>query len=356
MEPDRLHTYSNNSDIVLERIKHLPIGGRMKDIPEHLWHDSFVRTGAKKTGGPNLRLLRLDPTKPSNTITAYVFNKFVHPTEDRYITPREAARIQQFPDNHRFAGPITSVQLQIGNAVPVGLANAVGAHLSNVIAERNSPPSRPNAISLFSGAGGMDLGFGKYFDVFSANELVPTFADTLRSNFHNTRIVEGDLSSLSARDLNPHDLRVDLVFGGPPCQPFSAAGKHGGVDDPRGAMVSEFLRIVAETEPKYFVMENVPGLLSNAKGGALSFIRERALSIGYMTEHYVLTASDYGVPQNRRRLFIVGRRDPLEPPIGAPPITHSDDPILSVPETLPLATVADAFKGLPSATRRSTFR
>jgi len=77
--------------IALERIKHLPPGGKMGDIPQHLQHKSFVRKGDKKTGGPNMRLLRLEDDKPSLTVTAYIFNKFVHPHEDRYITPREAA-------------------------------------------------------------------------------------------------------------------------------------------------------------------------------------------------------------------------------------------------------------------------
>lgn len=350
---DRLHTYSNNSPIVIERLKHLPVGGRMKDIPPHLWHDSFVRTGTKKTGGPNLRLLRLDPAKPSNTITAYVFNKFAHPCEDRFITPREAARIQQFPDNHVFEGPITSVQLQIGNAVPVGLAQAVASHVSQAMRSRHDFSDHPNAISLFAGAGGLDIGFKKYFNVVSANELVKVFSDTLRSNFPDTNIVQGDLSDFTAADLNPAGAKIDLVFGGPPCQPFSAAGKHGGVDDPRGAMVGEFLRIVDEFRPLYFIMENVPGLVSNAKGGALKFIKEHAAAIGYATEEFILTATDYGVPQNRRRLFVIGRLDPAEPPLGIPPVTHSAHIGQTDLLLLPCKTVEDAFAGLPSAQKRS---
>ena len=77
--------------IVLERIKNLGPGGRMGDLPLHLQHDSFLRTGDKKTGGPNMRLLRLEANKPALTVTAYIFNKFIHPIEDRYLTPREAA-------------------------------------------------------------------------------------------------------------------------------------------------------------------------------------------------------------------------------------------------------------------------
>ena len=347
---DRLHTFSNNSSIVRERIRHLPIGGRMKDIPSALWHDSYVRLGDKKTGGPNLRLLRLDPGLPSNTVTAYIFNKFVHPFEDRYITPREAARLQQFPDDHDFSGPITKVQLQIGNAVPVGLAEAVARH----VASRFSvvTPGKPSAVSLFAGAGGMDLGFYPYFDVKSANEVVPEFSETLRRNFPTMEVVGRDISLLTGADLHPGS--PDVVFGGPPCQPFSAAGKQRGVDDPRGQLVHQYLRIVEELGPRFFVMENVPGLRSNQQGGALRFIEQEAARIGYASESFVLTATDYGVPQLRRRLIVIGRRDASEAPLGRPPVTHSRFPADQGDLLLqPCATVEDALMGLPRANPRA---
>ena len=342
--PDRLHTFSTNSPLVVERISHLPIGGRMKDIPAHLWHDSYVRVGAKKTGGPNLRLLRLDPSLPSNTVTAYIFNKFAHPHEDRYITPREAARLQQFPDDHEFSGTITNVQLQIGNAVPVGLAQAVAHHVHQRL--RASYPRRElTAVSLFAGAGGMDLGFQNYFSIQSANEF---FAETLRNNFKHTEIINASIADITGRDLVEQG-GVDLVFGGPPCQPFSAAGKQRGVDDPRGSLVKEYLRIVAELQPRYFVMENVPGLVSNAKGGALRFIKEQAKEIGYATEHHVLTATDYGVPQLRNRLFVIGRLDLTEPELGRPSPTHGQPGTQGDLLLRPCSTVADAFTGLGEA-------
>jgi DNA (cytosine-5)-methyltransferase 1 len=91
------HVSREKDGIVLERIRLLPPGGKMSDLPEYLQHRSFKREGNKKTGGPNMRLYRLEMDKPSLTITAYVFNKFVHPKENRYITPREAACLQDFP-------------------------------------------------------------------------------------------------------------------------------------------------------------------------------------------------------------------------------------------------------------------
>ena len=323
----------------------------MGDLPPHLWHESFVREGAKKTGGPNLRLLRLAPDEPANTVTAYIFNKFVHPDEDRYITPREAARLQQFPDEHEFHGPITHVQMQIGNAVPVGLAKAVAGHIRSKLSQPENE-GKPEAISLFSGAGGLDLGMQEHFSIRYANELNASAAATLRANFPEAEVIEADVSSLSGDDFAMAK-RPKLVFGGPPCQPFSAAGKQHGVSDSRGALVSEFLRLVGEIGPDYFVMENVPGLVSNAGGGAMKFIESRASEEGYRTEHYILDATRYGVPQRRRRLFIFGQKKELHTHIGAPEDTHFDpgegDTHLFLP---PCLTVREAFEGLPPANDR----
>lgn len=314
----------------------------MKDIPEHLWHDSFVRKGDKKTGGQNLRLLRLDPSKTSNTITAYIFNKFVHPTSDRYITPREAARIQQFPDSHKFAGPITSIQLQIGNAVPVGLARAIAEHVAGAFSDK-----KPTALSLFSGAGGMDLGFEKFFEIKAAVESDKFSCQTLRENFLDVEIAESDIRNVVGKDVVPGG--VDLVFGGPPCQPFSAAGKQRGVKDPRGMLVDEFLRLVQELNPKFFVLENVQGLVYNQKGGALSYILDSAAAIGYETEWKVLNSANFGVPQSRMRLFVIGRKKGLAS-IGFPDPTHAgskDQPDLF---TMPFVTVGEALEGLGEPT------
>ncbi|WP_161792719.1 DNA (cytosine-5-)-methyltransferase [Brevibacterium linens] len=325
----------------------------MKDIPPHLWHDSYVRVGEKKTGGPNLRLLRLDPDQPSNTVTAYIFNKFAHYSEDRYITPREAARLQQFPDSHEFVGPITSVQLQIGNAVPVGLARAVARHVDARMKSNNTCLDR-KAVSLFSGAGGMDLGFSDYFNIQSANEIESNFAATLARNFSSTHVLSSDVTDIDGSELS--DSEVDLVFGGPPCQPFSAAGKHRGVDDPRGGLVKEYFRIVSELSPSYFVLENVPGLLSNAKGGALKFVLEQAEKIGYASEYFVLNATDFGVPQLRNRLFVIGRRDKSEAPLGRPLATHclpDRQGNLLLPSCM---TVGEAFAGLGKPTVRTLNR
>jgi len=155
------HIARKASGIVRRRIEALPIGGKMQDLPEELWHPSFARYMADETrvGGPNLRMIRLDPDEPSLTVTGYIFNKFVHPYEDRFITPREAARLQDFPDDFVFAGTMTSIHRQVGNAVPVRLANAVAHAVMESGRQNGVITSGTPCLSLFSGAGGMDLGF-----------------------------------------------------------------------------------------------------------------------------------------------------------------------------------------------------
>ncbi len=331
----------------------MPPGGRMKDLPQELWHKSFIRTGEKKTGGPNLRLLRLEHDKPSNTITGFVFNKFVHPTENRYITPREAARIQGFPDSFTFKGPVTSIQLQIGNAVPVNLADAIANRVSEYLKKNAKTSANPKAISLFAGAGGLDLGFHKYFDVISINECIPAFCDTLRANFADSNIVEGDITKLKGADLALGN-KIDVVYGGPPCQAFSSAGKQKGIDDPRGMMIMEHIRIVKETNPEVFVLENVPNLKAIAGGKILEQALEQMNKIGYATEWYVLNAADYGAPQTRRRLIILGRRKKYKEPISAPPVTHTKEP--SLLGLKPYVGVGEALAGLPKAISRQDIK
>ena len=176
-------------------------------------------------------------------------------------------------------------------------------------------------ISLFSGAGGLDIGFNQAgFRTAIMVEYDPACCRTLRKNLPDTPILEGDINQittkqiLSAAGLEPLD--AALVIGGPPCQSFSLAGRRMGLNDPRGQLVLEFIRVVREALPKAFVMENVKGLANWERGKALDAIINEAQSpISYrgQTYHYkvcykVLNAADFGAPQFRERIFIVGNR------------------------------------------------
>lgn len=353
---------------VQKRINALKVGQKMQDLPEELWHDSFryyVKEDPNRIGGPNLRIIRLDPRKPSLTVTGFIFNKFVHPVEHRYITPREAARIQGFPDDFLFCGTLTSVQRQVGNAVPVQMAQAVARQILEH-AEHYHPLGLGKdiyknacfpAVSLFSGAGGMDLGVIRathrraMFDVRVCVELDHDCCDTLRRNFGSkVTVYEHDISTLDHNDVllkcQVEGSLLPLVVGGPPCQSFSQAGKQKGVCDPRGELIFMFLRFVQAMQPVYFVMENVSNLRGISRGSLLAEIQSEMDKIGYNITCNLLCAADYGVPQLRRRLVFIGVRKPY-PSVQAPFPTHGD-----VTENLlikhPYVGVGTAFEGLPS--------
>ena len=178
-----------------------------------------------------------------------------------------------------------------------------------------------NIISLFSGAGGMDIGFHQAgFNTAVAVEQDSSCCATLRKNMPDTPVLEGDITQIATADIlavaQLKPLEAALVVGGPPCQSFSLAGKRMGLNDPRGRLVLEFIRVVREALPVAFVMENVKGMVSWEGGKALeAILQEAAEPIQYQGQTYqyqlsyqVLDAVNYGAPQFRERVFIVGNR------------------------------------------------
>lgn len=309
------HVAKRKSGLILERIAALPPGGKMSDLPPHLQHKSFVRTGMKKTGGPNLRILRLEHDKPSLTITAYIFNKFVHPTENRYITPREAALLQDFPLEWEFCGTLGQVHKQIGNAVPVKLAQALAESVLTFLQQRNGTGTILVA-SYFTGAGGLDLGFEqassdliKFKTVFST-DIEASVEKTIERNRPHWNFTRADI-----RDLNPNDVltqigaKPDVVIGGPPCQPFSVAGKQKAANDPTGTLYIDYIKQIEVLQPKIAVLENVYGLAQVKSINMVEEITAAFHRIGYHVRYRELLAADFGTPQLRRRLFFVAARD-----------------------------------------------
>jgi DNA (cytosine-5)-methyltransferase 1 len=174
--------------------------------------------------------------------------------------------------------------------------------------------NRPIAIDLFAGVGGLSLGFEQAgFDVVAAVEIDPIHAAGHKLNFPNCAVVCRDVRALSGREIRAAagigNRTVDVLFGGPPCQGFSLIGQRV-LDDPRNSLVFHFLRLVAELKPRAFVMENVPGMVSGAHTALLFELVERFRNIGYKVRqpHRILNAANFGVPQNRRRLFLLGAR------------------------------------------------
>lgn len=297
---------------VLERMKHLPVGGKMGDLPTHLQHESFIRKGEKKTGGPNMRLLRLKMNEPSLTVTAYIFNKFVHPCEDRYITPREAACLQDFPLDYEFKGTLGQIHKQIGNAVPVKLATAIANEVSRYF-KLCGRSGDVNIYSYFTGAGGFDLGFEsasngiiKFNTVFTT-DIEPWAENTINANRPNWNFQRADIQKLSPGDvLQKVGVKPDIIIGGPPCQPFSVAGKQKATSDPLGILYRDYVNHIKILQPEIVVMENVYGLAQVKSVNMIEEICKAFEQIGYDVTHRELMAADYGTPQRRRRLFFVG--------------------------------------------------
>ncbi|MGF1487178.1 MAG: DNA cytosine methyltransferase [Prochloraceae cyanobacterium] len=179
---------------------------------------------------------------------------------------------------------------------------------------------RPIAVDLYAGAGGMSLGFEQAgFDVLAAVEIDPIHCAVHEFNFPFWSVICKSATEITAREIrnrsNIGNKEIDLVFGGPPCQGFSLIGKRH-LEDPRNNLLSHFLRLVLELKPKYFVMENVKGITLGKHRELLAEVIKNFNNNGYRVEekYQVLNAANYGVPQNRERLFLIGCRADLNLP------------------------------------------
>lgn len=241
---------------------------------------------------------------------------------------------------------------------------------------------RREVWSFFTGAMGLDLGLERVgVHVTLANEIDPAFCKTIRLNRPDLDLIEGDIKKLTGESLRRHrafDGEVHLMVGGPPCQAFSSGGKRAALSDPRGNLIYEFVRLVAEVHPRYFVLENVanlttatlrhrpiserPGKHWNLRryeqrdlllddgalplepdemaGSALKQIMSDVSALGYHVGFGVVDAADYGAPQHRLRFVMMGSRDHPPPVLPAP--THG-------PGKLPFVTVRDAIQHLLAA-------
>lgn len=221
-----------------------------------------------------------------------------------------------------------------------------------------------SGISLFSGAGGLDIGIRKSgFDVLACIEIDPHACDTLREAVidqnHSTQVIEQDI-----RRVNPEELmqslllapgELDLLFGGSPCQSFSQMGKMGSIGDERGLLLFEFIRFAKALQPKVILIEQVKGVLTakdshGESGGVLKLLLNELASIGYLARYKVLNAANYGVPQLRERVFLVATNTGRT--FDFPPETHSDPKQNSLFQLQPWRTLQDALQGLRTPTLR----
>lgn len=203
--------------------------------------------------------------------------------------------------------------------------------------------SRPIGVDLFAGAGGLSLGFEQAgFDVVAAVEIDPIHCAVHEYNFPNSAVICASVVDLTGEEIRRRakigDKDIDCVFGGAPCQGFSMIGKRV-LDDPRNQLVFHYVRIVRELRPKYCVFENVKGLTVGKHKQFLAELIEALDQAGYdvLLPYKVLNAADYGVPQDRRRLFLIGAR--------------KGEPLPEYPDPIGKVSVLDAIGDLPDADR-----
>lgn len=168
-----------------------------------------------------------------------------------------------------------------------------------------------NVIDLFCGCGGFSLGFERAgFNIVLGIDVWKDALKTFKFNHKTSQALQADLSILNPSEIRPllNGKSVDVIIGGPPCQGFSVAGKRI-VDDIRNKLYKNFVNFVSFYQPKAFVMENVPNILSIGGGAVREEILKDFSNLGYTVEYRILTASDFGVPQNRRRAIFVGFRN-----------------------------------------------
>lgn len=214
---------------------------------------------------------------------------------------------------------------------------------------------RPIGIDLFAGAGGLSLGFEQAgFDVVAAVEIDPVHAAVHEFNFPHCAVIPRSVTDLTGDMIRKAagigEKKVDVVFGGAPCQGFSLIG-HRAFDDPRNSLVKDFVRIVRELESEYFVFENVKGLTVGKHRKFLDELIQEFSAAGYdVVESWkVLNACEYGVPQDRQRLFLLGAKKGRKLPSYPSPITSKPGRAEAALPSAP--TCADALKDLPDAER-----
>lgn len=178
-------------------------------------------------------------------------------------------------------------------------------------------------ISLFAGAGGLDLGFERAgFEIAMANEYDATIWATYEKN-HSSNLIRGDIRNIQSSDF-PDE--VDGVIGGPPCQSWSEAGSLRGIEDARGQLFYDYIRILREKKPKFFLAENVSGMLANRHSEAVQNIINLFEESGYNVTLNLVNAADYGVAQDRKRVFYIGFRKDLSVDFKFPePVTPNEE-------------------------------
>ena len=201
-----------------------------------------------------------------------------------------------------------------------------------------------NIISLFSGCGGLDLGFTKAgFELVYANDNDRVVWETFEKN-HKIPIDKRSLFDIKSDEIPD----ADGILGGPPCQSWSLAGAMRGINDKRGQLFHEYIRILKDKQPKFFLAENVPGIVSRTHISEFKKIISKLSNLSYNISYKVIDARDYGVPQERKRVIIIGYKKKLGLKFSFPQSTHTKfETTLSGKKPLKWITLLEAIGELP---------
>lgn len=333
-------------------VRSIPPGGNWKNIPTSIPSrrlEQIRRSYRNGEGSRSTYYGRLHPHQPAYTISTYFTRPGngcnIHYAQDRVISEREAARLQTFPDSFRFFGSHRDITKQIGNAVPPLLGFQIALCLGE-----------PGLyVDLFCGAGGLSLGF-KWAGWHSvvANDIEPSFLETYSKNL-GTEVVPGSIESDSvlseivrlAADTRRLSSGIPLwILGGPPCQGFSTAGNRRSRNDSRNLLFERYTSLVRALEPDGFVFENVTGMLNMERGAVFQEIQDSLRSVTGRLFVWKLSAEQYGIPQRRRRVFLVGVRD-KERGIASPEHLCGDTTSHLFRQLHPLVGVEEALRDLP---------
>lgn len=198
-------------------------------------------------------------------------------------------------------------------------------------------------VSLFSGVGGLDIGFiWAGHEIVWANDIDKDAVETYKANI-GEHMITGPIELIPSSAIPD----CDIVIGGFPCQGFSIANMNRSPEDSRNRMYLELLRVIRDKQPKYFLAENVKGLTNIDKGKVLEMILGDFESAGYRVKHKVLDAADYGVPQHRQRVIFIGVRNDIPHDIDFPSPTHADPASNPEPPMQPWVSIGEALKDIP---------
>ena len=225
---------------------------------------------------------------------------------------------------------------------------------------KNKTKKEYNVISLFSGCGGLDLGIEgnfKYLDklypknpfkIIWANDINEKAVKTYKLNFPNTKVIWGDITQILNNDKSYKLPNAEIVMGGFPCQDFSLSGKRKGLTVQRGKLYQSMVKVVEIVKPRIFIAENVKGLISWEKGLAIKTIIEDFAKLGYKVDYKIFNAADYGVPQNRERVIILGMRNDVYVDFNWPEPTHTKDFWITIKEAIDDLTTQEKHESMPN--------